>query len=169
MPKEEKRVKKSLSFIESEISIPYLPVPILSQPNPVHINKPCVFKININIIFTCMSMLYHQVFRPKFCTHFSTLPFVLCATSISSSDLVVNNGCVWGWPNSMQSPSSNQHIQAINITSSTAIRPNTHIGFMSTCQRQRPTCHHSPQSKDVATRATTSNNIDSFTWKCSNV
>jgi hypothetical protein len=161
-----KTIKKSLFFlIESETSVPYLPVPILSQPTPVHIITPCVFKINLNIIFTCMSTLYHQAFRPKFRTHFSTLPFVLCATSSSSSDLIVNKGYVWGSPNSLQSHSSNQHIQARNRNISTAIKTNTHTDFTSTYQRQCPTCHRPPQSKDAATHATTSNNTDNFYMK----
>jgi hypothetical protein len=160
--------KKALSFIESRISILYLQVPILSQPNPVHINTPCVFKINLIILFTCMPTLYHKAFLPEVCTHFSSLPCVLCATSISSSGLIANKGYVWGWPNSLKSASINQHIHARKRTSSKTIIPNTHISFMSTYQRQRPTCHRSPPSTDAATHATSSNNTI-FTWKFSNV
>jgi hypothetical protein len=161
--------KNSLSFTESGISILlYLQVPILGQPNPVHINTPCVSKISLIIIFTCMFMLYHNVFLPKGCTHFSSLLCLLRATSISSSDLMVNKGYVWGWPNSLKSPSINQQIHARNRTSSKTIIPNTHISFMSTYQR-RPTYHRSPPSTDAATHATSSNNTDNFTRKCSNV
>jgi hypothetical protein len=65
--------KKSLSFTESGISILYLQVSILSQTNLVHINTPYVCKINL-IIVTCMPMLYHKIFLPKGCTHFSFFP-----------------------------------------------------------------------------------------------
>jgi hypothetical protein len=64
-------------------------VSILSQLHSIHTFPPYLPKIHPNIIlqstprFSALSSL--QIFRPKFCIHFSSLPCVLYAPPMSSS------------------------------------------------------------------------------------
>lgn len=63
-------------------------VPVLKQMNLVHTLLLYFFKAHFNIILPAMLRFFKQslqVFRPKFHTHISSIPYVLHAQAISSS------------------------------------------------------------------------------------